>query len=359
MKEGKIMKRQIRAFITVILICMMMSGSALAQPIHFTRVIPAISATAEDGQKKLVESSVIQLLGWDEAGNGIIFVNGEYLTVEASVLKSVLRGVDLDSLPNVTAYWPIDGNGFGENVYAVQDCLIKLGYLEGTADGDLGPRTKNALRKFRADVGLEQADVVDVRMQMLMNSMAQNQITITGTTPLTVLEGRTAIDLQPLYDSGLVFEYDDLAGTGLISGGEAIICDVSGSRDIDQHLYSVRFGLSVTEEEDGKATLEPVMLVDCLCVRSPIMESVILKSGSSRSTADVSTFSSTLDGIKILEQAVIRLDNSCVSLLSHAEENGELKIRVNGKNMAHDLIIPKEELGVIETIAKTAIDISK
>ena len=78
MKEGKIMKRQIRAFITVILICMMMSGSALAQPIHFTRVIPAISATAMDGQKKLVESDVIQLLGCDEAGNGIIFVNGEY-----------------------------------------------------------------------------------------------------------------------------------------------------------------------------------------------------------------------------------------------------------------------------------------
>lgn len=42
----------------------------------------------------------------------------------------------------------------GEDVKELQDFLIKYGYLEGSADGDFGPKTKAAVIKFQKEKGL-------------------------------------------------------------------------------------------------------------------------------------------------------------------------------------------------------------
>ena len=153
MEEKRKMKKMIRAFLAAILICLMMSANASAMPVCFTKVIPTIEVTTMDGQKKTIQSSVIQLIGRDSNGDGILFLDAQYYKVEAFSLKSLFPGVDIESLPVITEFATI-GGGFGEIVFPMQNALIKLGYLEGTPDGSFGPKTKKAVKEFQEDVGL-------------------------------------------------------------------------------------------------------------------------------------------------------------------------------------------------------------
>ena len=49
----------------------------------------------------------------------------------------------------------------GDGVKALQTALIKLGYLEGTADGDFGNMTEKALMKAQTAYGFEATGVAD------------------------------------------------------------------------------------------------------------------------------------------------------------------------------------------------------
>lgn len=53
----------------------------------------------------------------------------------------------------------------GEGVERLQQKLIDLGYLEGTADGRYGEMTANAVKAAQADFGLEQTGRADVEFQ--------------------------------------------------------------------------------------------------------------------------------------------------------------------------------------------------
>lgn len=48
----------------------------------------------------------------------------------------------------------------GAEVVKVQEALIKLGYLNGKADGDYGKKTANAVRAFQAAEGLDETGIV-------------------------------------------------------------------------------------------------------------------------------------------------------------------------------------------------------
>lgn len=68
--------------------------------------------------------------------------------------------------PNVTANpeFPTLGKGQSNkksHVELLQKQLIKLGYMEGKADGDYGSKTEDAVKKAQAALGLEQNGVAD------------------------------------------------------------------------------------------------------------------------------------------------------------------------------------------------------
>lgn len=64
----------------------------------------------------------------------------------------------------------------GDDVLALQQRLNALGYSVGTADGDFGGKTENALLKFQADNGLEQTGIYDSATHELLYSPENNAI---------------------------------------------------------------------------------------------------------------------------------------------------------------------------------------
>ena len=60
-----------------------------------------------------------------------------------------------------------------EQLRHAQQLLIDLGYLTGAADGLLGPRTAEALRAFQAQNGLEQTGELDGATLMALDAMAE------------------------------------------------------------------------------------------------------------------------------------------------------------------------------------------
>lgn len=68
--------------------------------------------------------------------------------------------------PDITpsdAYKTLEEGDRGENVKAMQERLIELGYLEGTADGAFGTKTKGAVMRFQSNHGLARDGVAGKR----------------------------------------------------------------------------------------------------------------------------------------------------------------------------------------------------
>lgn len=351
------MKRIMIVFFATVLVFSFISAEAFAQPVHFTKSAPSIPVTTMDGRETSFQSKVIQILGLDENRDIILFANGLYGTIPLSELQKLLPDLETDNLPNISDYKVFSDFEFGSSVSEMQRALYQFGYLD-SVDGSFGNQTMLALKAFQADVGLSANGQADPLVQMLLSSAVQREYSVAGISSFDVIRDRADFDMGPVVESGLLLDYDDISGTGMISNGEELHYDFPGDWDIDRYHFSISFGLQI-EERSGKVELSPVMLVDCTCVRRPIMEKVTLKSGASRCVIPVSDLNSSLDVVFSVEHAVFKLDQDCSTLLSSAEESGELKIRIDGKYKSYDLIVPAEKLPAISLIGKTAVEIGK
>lgn len=66
---------------------------------------------------------------------------------------------------------PLQNGSSGEDVVKMQEQLIILGFLTGTADGFFGPITENAVKAFQAKNGLEENGVLDQDGLARLNSI--------------------------------------------------------------------------------------------------------------------------------------------------------------------------------------------
>lgn len=65
---------------------------------------------------------------------------------------------------------PLARGAKGEEVEALQELLIDLGFLDGDADGSFGPATERALKAFQAAAGLEETGIADAEtMEALLD----------------------------------------------------------------------------------------------------------------------------------------------------------------------------------------------
>ena len=352
------MKKIITVILAGILVSVL-SVNAIAQPISFTKTAPLIAVTLEDGTKTFIQSSQLQLLGRDEQGDYILFTSDGYVTADSAVLSGVLGSESLQDLPGITDFRPLPDYAQGQAVSDFQRALIQLGYMDGNPDGDFGGKTKQAVIAFQRDIGLEPNGVVDELLQMLLLSMAQEPAYVTRTASFDAIRERTESNLQPIIDSGMLLEYDDITGTGWISSGEPLQIDASGEADIDRYYLSIQCGFSVQDEENGMVSVLPSLMIDCNCARRPVMQSITLKSGDARSTLPVPSLKTCLDGIYSIEKAVIPLGEAELSLLNTIEDNGELKIHIEGKYRSFNLIIPQDNLSAFSAVGRTAIESRK
>ena len=359
------------------LILLLVGTTALAMPIRISNGSVTVSGRnlsdgvegleSDDGAGETGEALDslwlfrFQLLGYDENDDYLIYNENVYYSVPRQDLEVMALMIDpelIAGLSHVTDYEDLKKGSKGEKVAQLQEALIQAGYLEGTADGNWGGGTEQAIRAFQLDNGLIENGVADAKLQMLARSVAQPEFVYdasAGTEKLFApIAGRVSVDMQPIYDSGLRLEYDDMTGNGFISDGTSMEFDLSGEADIERYILTLQFGLDVTEGEDGMVKIDPVVRIACACARRPVMESVIVKSGSARGQADVDAITTRLDGTDTIESCTARLTDQMVEALANAEEAGELKLRISGRYREFDVEVESQYLAGLARLGKTA-----
>ena len=353
------MKKRFLIILAAALIGIMAAQGALAQPVRFAEGSPAFLATGSDGTERTLQADALQILAKTEEGTYLVYASGAYYTVKASELGRILPDVDLAALPNAADYTPFILYAEGDAVLAMQEALAQLGYLNGAQDGVFGRGTAQAIRNFQTDQGAPATGDGSVNTQLHILSATQEAVEVgaaaQGAHP--AMESLSGVDLEALGANGLTVDYDDISGTGLIYDGKSIQYDASGAADIDEAQFTVRIGLYVRETEDGQA-VAPAALLDCLCVRRPMMTELTLKSGTERCTVAEPVLTSELSGARSIEHAVFFLDDAAVAILRGAQDAGELKLRVGGKYQSFDIVVPLENLEGISAIGRVASGIA-
>ena len=351
--------RTLMAILALVLAMIIAAAGAFAQPINFSEVVPDLTATADDGREIIVRSRMIQLLGLDMQGRALIYINGEYLTVDAAAIKGLLSAADYAALRRESEFQTIARGYQGDIALELQLALQQLGYLDASAaaDGVFGLMSVTAMQAFQAAQSMPLTDEFDPRLQMLLLSMAEKQLDVKVVDARTLyaqIADRTSANLDGVYDAGLTFDYDEFTGEGLIYDGTALQVDASGEADIDWREFSVKVGLYVSENAEGTVDVTPAILIDCSCARRPMMTDIIMKSGDTRLGAKVSKLTNDLSGARSVEHAVIPLDQDGAAMLSGAEDANELRLRVNGRYESFDIAFPADSLDNVAKIGALA-----
>ena len=348
-----------RGLIWAMVLAMVMMGmSAYAMPVTVSDGVFTVAAIdlADDSETTL-EADSFQLLGTDKEGNFLIFAGNRFLKVEAELLQAITADEDV-SLPSVANLRDLARNNRGEDVKTFQNALIQLGYMRGTADGDFGGVSEQAVKDAQAALGLEQTGSASPMLQMLLISMTQPDVTLETNSepvnPFAAIEGKTEADLEKFADLGFKLDYDDIDGVGMISNDTVVKYTVPAAAEIDNRTFEVCFGLSVVEGEDGKVAIAPVAALTCSGVQRPIMQQLTLKSGDARVTLNVGGLKNSLKGLSAVEDGTAQMDEAAVNMLANAEEAGELKLRIACKYNTYDITVPAWQLANIAKIGQAA-----
>ena len=347
----------------LMVLAMVLAGTcAMAMPVHYTDGTDTLAAVSEaDGAEASLNVQQFQLLGYDENGNYLIFADQGFYAVAPEELAGVVALLDAEAvaqLGSVEGMEPVSRGTKSEAVRAFQAAMIAFGALNGVADGNFGPGTEAAVQAFQTSLGLEPTGVADGRLQLLAISMAQPAqeiaVPMSPEEMYAAISDRTDVDMQVLYESGLLLDYDDMTGVGFITDGQELSFDVSGESDLDRYQLTARFGLLVKDREDGTVSIDPAVQVSCLCVRRPVLEEIIVKTGTKRGTAPIDDLSATLEGVNSLEEGTALLNDGMVAALAGAAEAGELKLRFSGCYNSFDVQVNREALASLSRIGDVA-----
>ena len=348
-----------RGLIWAMVLAMAMMGmSAYAMPVTVdggTFTVSAIDLT--DNSEVTLETDSFQLLGTDKEGNMLIFEGNRFLKVDAALLQSITEDQEL-TLARVADFRELARNNRGEDVKTFQNALIQMGYMSGTADGDYGGVSEQAVKDAQGALGLEKTGIASPMFQMLLISLTQPVVTFksnaTPQNPFAAIEGKTEADLEKFAELGLKLDYDDIDGVGIISDGTVVRYSVPTTAEIDNRTFEVHFGLSVVEGQDGKMNIAPVATLTCSGVQRPIMQQLTIKSGDARVTLNVGELKKTLNGLSAVETATVSLDETAVNLLANAGETDELKLRISCKYNTYDITVPAWQVANIVKVGQAA-----
>ena len=316
-----------KRFLAMLVALMLMGTAALAMPVGSDGGMLKLSCG--DGEESVtLDVAEFQLLGMGADGRQLIFADGKYYS-----LLSIMQMISQEDNDRINAASDLREEELStlakgdrsEEVRRFQEALLELGYLEGSADGDFGGKTEQAIMALQEALGLEQTGVADARLQMLAQSMIQPKLVLLDQTaensPLASVAERAGLDLQALLAAGLKLDYDDITGTGFLSDGSSVSYESPEGADIDAYALALQFGLLLQEQEDGSMSVDPAVKVDCLCVRRPVIEEVIVKAGSNRGSAAIENVTAALNGIKTEESGIAMLGPDMVEALANALED--------------------------------------
>ena len=109
--------------------------------------------------------------------------------------------------PTSRTYTRLESGATGDDVLALQNRLIQLGYLTGTADGKYGTQTQNAIKLFQKALSISQTGIANVSLQEKLyaaNAPAYSASSAATAAPSTDTSANTAAGYSTLVrgDSG-------------------------------------------------------------------------------------------------------------------------------------------------------------
>ena len=358
------MKRRLGIIVIMVLAMALAGVNGCAITLTLPEGGEPLTATRLNGGEKTVEASEVELLGVEkgESDAYLIYADKQILKATQDALMSATDDLSvsiLEALPDVADYETMARHDKGEKVVDLQKKLIELEYLSGSADGDFGGMTENSVSRFQEAMGLSATGEADAYTQLLLNALTGEPVQPVVTVGLSEdrfesIIAKTDVDLTATLEKGLELEFDDIAGTGLITNGNRIEYTVVSEADIDQCSFTGRFGLQVVQGADGVVNVDPVLVLEALSVRRPIMQEITLKSGDERYTLPVTSLTSAISGIQSRETAVVVLSEEALNMLANVKGEGELKVRVSCKYDSYDFSAPSPTLAAISDVAVAA-----
>ena len=311
------------------------------------------------GSPASVSTTAFHVLGTDSEGNYLVYAEETVIKMTAEDYQGQIGDfLDVPELPNVDAYETLQRYSNGDGVIALQTALQQLGYLTGSADGNLGAQSEAAISAFQTAVGLEATNIADAITQALLFSMTAEEQTIDASVDpakrYAVIAERIDKDISAFAEYGMKLTYDDIADEGYFSNGNRVTYEVDASNDLNMSSYDVQFILKLVKGNENALSVVPALIINNTGIRRPLMQEVMLKSGDKRGTYAVSEMNNGLVGANSFEEVTVMLDDNAVDLLAGAQDAGELKIRIEGKYRTVDIVVPSINLSRFSKAAQAA-----
>lgn len=323
---------------------------------HIVLILKLTESQAEELAHPGVEAETEGGTSVDEVPEaGVESVDGELYRVfysPAEDFTELIPGLDLEDLPNAEE-WPDLSNGStGESVSSLQENLIGLGILSGSADGQFGGGTQGAVQQFQTEFGLEADGVADAvtqwaaaELNQLISGKTEEPIELQYPPVFTVEEkyadifDQTNADLSAFLSPEWKFSYDVFDGIGYIrnNDGTDLGSVTQEERTIDQITLTARLCISALRNDISQVEVTPVIHVSTIGAYCPYIQNIQIRAGNKVTQIELSNSRRGIDETNVTEDDDVALTSEALDLLSSGED---LTIRLNGTSRSYDLNVP-------------------
>ena len=300
------------------------------------------SASAEPAATSVTDINVLgrtedKVIVWMENyGTG-------YVSVEEFEDKVPL--FDLESLESRDQMPVLRGGSDSAPVKALQEALIRLGFLEGEADGAFGSMTGNAVSQFQGSRALPATAEADAVTQWLLkDALAEEQdpesavmemaypTVISPETKFSSVYESTDSDLSAFVTSDWKFSYDAFEGSGMLTNGKLSAGSLSLEPSPMERLsMDLSFAVEAERGESGQVRFFPVLHIESKGAYCPYVQTVTFISGGQSAEIELTDTTRWVEGVEVMESDNLELSAELLSYLS-GPDAGSLQLRVGGQN---------------------------
>ena len=321
-----------------------------AQEIQFTGDKCPLPVAVSPGENSVIKQvRKIDILGRvSEEWNAVILGN-QVGYVSTEDLETLIPKLDLETLPAAWDMTDYAVGSSGDGAAAIQEQLIELEYLTGTADGIYGNGTAGAVSDFQSACNLEATGTADAVTQWLLQKKTQKE----NEEPLKLeyppvfhveekfaaFYQKTDIDLTAFLDPSWKLEYDEYRGIGTLAMKPELVLGSmeTGSSAIEKLSAETYLELSVISDEEGKVTMQPIICIRTRGAFRPYIKNLYLKTGEDVYELPVAEQKSSIENTDVLEISKITLISDAGNALKAADENSIILL-AEGQNQ--DFQIP-------------------
>ena len=271
---------------------------------------------------------------------------------------------DLDSLERRDQMNALRGGSDAAAVQALQAALIRLGFLEGEADGAYGSMTGDAVSRFQSSKGLPATNEADAVTQwLLQDALAADEdpkgsvtemsypAVISPETKFASVYESTDSDLSGFVTSDWKFAYDAFDGSGMITNAGLAAASLSlEPSPMERLAMDLSFAVEAERGESGQVHFFPVLHIESRGAYCPYVQTVTFISGSQSTEIELADTTRWVEGVEVLESDNLELSAELLSYLA-GPDAGSLKLRINGQNQSYDLTLDADTAALNEYAA--------